>query len=155
MAITTSILPAPRTHVFALLEGPSALAYFVVGTRKIRSFDAQWPKLHTEVHHSVGVGPFQLRDTTEVIENHPPNRLVLEARFRSFGVVTVDFELLEHANGTELLVEEYPVRGLVALPGVSRLVDAIIALRNKEMLRRINRLVELREAQRDMAFPSV
>jgi uncharacterized protein YndB with AHSA1/START domain len=153
MAKTTMVLPAPPERVFAVLEDPTTLAYFVVGSRTIRHFDPRWPDLHTAVHHTVGVAPLVLRDSTEVVEVDPPTRLVLEARARPFGTATVDFQLHSHPEGTELVVDEYPIAGPMAWPGLVRVIDAAIAFRNREMGRRLLRLVESREDQRRRAEP--
>jgi uncharacterized protein YndB with AHSA1/START domain len=147
MAKIVVTLPTTPDRVFSLLEDPRSLAYFVVGTRTIRRFDPNWPDPQTEVHHTVGIPPFLLRDKTTVVEVQPGTYLALEARFRPIGVMRVEFRLADRGNVTELTVDEYPVRGPVALAGIGKAVDALVALRNIEMARRLKRLVDTREAQ--------
>lgn len=102
--------------------------------------------------YQTGFGPLTvLRDSTEVIEVHPPDLLTLEARFRPVGVMNVEFHIEPDADGTQLTVEEYPVGGLIALPVIVKAVDALVALRNVEMGRRICKLVEKRESLRETA----
>ena len=153
MARTVVVLEAPPTRVFGLLEDPRSLAYFVVGTKKIRKFDPHWPDSGTKVHHSVGVGPLVLHDETEVLESLPPDRLVLEVRLRPFGLFKVEFTLSAHQTGTELTVDEYPVAGPASVPGLSEVVDRLIKLRNIEMGRRLRELVGQREHQWSMVHP--
>jgi uncharacterized protein YndB with AHSA1/START domain len=151
MAITVINLPAPPEFSFGVLEDPRSLAYFVVGSRTIRRFDPRWPELHTEVHHTVGIPPFVIRDTTEVTDVRPPHLLTLEARFRPIGVTVVEFRLSPHPEGTELTINEYPVRGPLALSLLAKLVDGLITLRNQESGRRLRKLVEARQAQQALA----
>lgn len=148
MARTDIVLGAPPARVFALLGDPRSLDYFVVGTRSIRRFDPRWPDQGTKVHHSVGFGPLVLRDETEVLESEPDRRLVLEARLRPLGLFRVEFALSAHTEGTALMVNEFPVSGPASLPGLSRLVDRLLAFRNIEMGRRLQILTEQRECQR-------
>jgi hypothetical protein len=151
MAKIVVSLPTTPDRVFSLLEDPRSLAYFVVGTRTIRRFDPHWPDLHTEVHHTIGISPFLLRDKTTVVESQPGTYLALEARFRPVGVMRVEFRLTDRGDHTELTVDEYPVSGPVAVAGISKAVDALVALRNIEMRRRLKRLVDAREAQLHVA----
>jgi uncharacterized protein YndB with AHSA1/START domain len=145
------VLAAPPERVFNLLGDPRSLAYFVVGTKSIRRFDPHWPDAGAKVHHSVGVGPFVIRDETEVLESVPQRRLVLEARIRPVGVFRVEFELAPHPGGTELTVNEYPVAGPASMGPVAVVVDQVVKLRNVEMGRRLEKLVERREQQWAMA----
>jgi hypothetical protein len=151
MARTVVVLSAPPDRVFNLLSDPRSLAYFVVGTKKIRRFDPHWPDSGTKVHHSVGLGPLVLHDETEVLKSVSGRLLLLEVRLRPFGRFKVEFKLLSHSEGTELVVDEYPVAGPASLPGLSEVVDRLIKVRNIEMGRRIERLVEQRERQWSMA----
>jgi Polyketide cyclase / dehydrase and lipid transport len=147
MAKIVISLPTTPDRVFSLLEDPRSLAYFVVGTRTIRRFDPGWPDPQTEVHHTIGIFPFLLRDKTTVVEAQPGTYLALEARFRPIGVMRVEFRLADRGDHTELTVDEYPVSGPVAVSGIRRAVDALVALRNLEMSRRLKRLIDAREAQ--------
>ena len=152
MACTDTVLGAPPDRIFDLLGDPRSLDYFVVGTRTIRRFDPHWPDKGTKVHHSVGFGPLVLRDETEVLESEPHRRLVLEARLRPLGLFRVEFELSAHPEGTALVVNEFPVSGVAALPGLSGLVDRLVAFRNIEMGRRLQKLTDQRERQRALAL---
>jgi uncharacterized protein YndB with AHSA1/START domain len=148
MATSTRVINASPERVFLLLGDPRSLSYFVVGTKTIRRFDPHWPDLGSVVHHSVGAGPFTLHDSSEVVDVEPDRRLVLEARIRPLAVMKVEFDLLPHPEGTQLVVTETPISGPAALPVIGRVVDAMVALRNKEMGRRLAVLIDARERQR-------
>lgn len=147
MATIVTVLAAPPDRVFALLGDPRSLAYFVVGTKTIRRFDPDWPDPGAKVHHTVGIGPLALRDETEVREAEVDRQLVLDARIRPFGVFRVEFDLTPDPEGTELAVNEYPLSGLAALPALAEVVDRLVKIRNVEMIRRLQNLVERRERQ--------
>ncbi len=151
MAMTVVILAGPPARVFGLLGDPRSLSYFVVGTKTIRRFDPHWPDPGAKVHHTVGIGPLALRDETEVREAEADRHLVLDARIRPFGIFRVEFDLVPHAEGTELTINEYPVSGIAALPSVATVVDRLVKLRNVETARRLQHLAERRERQWAMA----
>lgn len=151
MARSDTAFAVPAERVFALLEDPRSLAYFVVGSRNIRRFDPRWPELHTEVHHSVGVGPLAIRDTSEVVAVRSPSLLVLDARIRPLGALSVAFSISGDESGSTLTIDERPERGIVSWPVVRTVMEAFLLVRNKWMGRRIQRLVAQREQQREMA----
>ncbi len=140
----------PPERVFGVLEDPRSLAYFVVGSRNIRRFDPRWPELGTKVHHTIGLGPFAIRDTSEVVAVDPPSLLVLDARVRPLGALSVMFSISGGASGAMLTIEEHAVRGVLSWPVVRVVVDALLTWRNRWMGRRVQRLVERRERQREM-----
>ena len=151
MGSSTSVFAAAPERVFGVLEDPRSLAYFVVGSRNIRRFDPRWPELHTEVHHTVGLGPLAIRDTTEVVTVDAPSLLVLDARIRPLGALSVRFSIEQTSAGTTLTIEEHAVRGLLSWPSVRPVVDALLGWRNRWMGRRVQRLVDQRERQREIA----
>lgn len=142
------LMPASPERVFLALADPRTLHQFVVGTRTIRRFDPRWPDPGTRVHHSVGLGPFVLRDSTEVVSAEPPGRLLLRANIGPLGALAVDFRLEDAAEGTELTVDERVVAGPFANGPLAALVNRLLKVRNLETLRRLRRLVERREVQR-------
>lgn len=154
MASVSTVVHAAPERVFMLLEDARSLENVVVGSRKIRWFDPRWPDLHTELHHSVGIPPLVLRDSTQVMEVAPPTRLVLEARFRPVGVMNVEFTLRPHPEGTELVIDEYPIAGPIHAPLLRPLTHLLIRYRNHEMGRRMRRLVDAREAIGDGRGPT-
>jgi hypothetical protein len=65
-------------QVFAVLHDGWTYPVWVVGASRMRDVDAGWPAPGTKLHHSFGMWPLLLDDTTEVLEIEPGQRLVLE-----------------------------------------------------------------------------
>lgn len=142
MARTTTQVAAMPDRVFAVLADGWTYERWVVGCKEIRDVDAGWPAPGATFHHSVGMGPIAVRDTTTVIESDPGRRIVLRARARPAGVARVEIDLAEHDGGTQVTMVERPVSGPPALlhnPVQEWLIDR----RNRESLRRLRRLAEL------------
>lgn len=116
----------------------------MAGARRIRRFDPRWPEKGTVIHHTVGVPPLLVRDTTEVLDVEPGRLLRLEARIHPLGALLVEFEFSADLAGCRLAVRESPRAGLLARPAVSRAVEAAVTLRNREICRRYRRLVQKR-----------
>lgn len=139
------ILPVSQGRAFEVLEDPRSLRVLVLGARRIRRFDPDWPDPGSVVHHSVGLFPFLVRDTTIVRACEPPHRLVLEARVQAVGVFTVTFDLTGHGDGTRLAIGEEVTGGFLSLPPIRPLSEAVVMLRNRVLARRYKRLVDRRE----------
>jgi uncharacterized protein YndB with AHSA1/START domain len=142
MSVTTTVVAAPPEAVFALLSDPPLYGSFVVGSKRIRRYDPDWPRTGSEFHHTLGVGPLVLRDMTCVEEVDHGRRLVLRAQMRPFSVNRVAFVLRPVDEGTEVEVEEYPIEGPAAVVW-NPVFEAAMDARNKEMLRRLKRFAEL------------
>jgi hypothetical protein len=147
MAHTETIIHAQREAVFAVLNDPRAYQRFVVGTKRVRSFDPRWPEPGSELHHTVGIGPLALRDKTEAAESDPLDRLVVRPHIRPFVITESTFELEDRGEDTLLRLDEYAVGGPLApvWPGP---LDGLMALRNRLLVRRLARLAEARQAAR-------
>lgn len=145
VSVNRAVLGAPAEAVFAVLADAQCYDRFVVGTKRIRMSDTAWPAEGTELHHTIGAGPFVLRDSTRVVEVRPPERLVLRAGMRPVGVSVVVFDLRPVDGGTEVRVEERPVEGPEAAVW-NPLFDALLWLRNVLMLHRLDRLVQQRSS---------
>lgn len=147
MALNTIVVAAPPHAVFAVLADPAAYGAFVVGSKHVRRFEPTWPEVGSVIHHTLGVGPFALRDLTRVEEVEEGRRLVLRAQMRPLSVNLVAFTLRPADEGCEVEVEEYAIEGPVASVW-NPLFEAAMALRNQEMLRRLKRIAERRLARR-------
>ena len=141
MARTTTQVAATPGRVFTVLADGWSYERWVVGCKQIRDVEERWPAPGATFHHSVGLGPITVHDTTTVIESEPGRRLVLRARARPTGVARVEIDLAEHAGGTEVTMVERPVSGPPALVH-NPLQDWLIDRRNRESLRRLKRLAE-------------
>jgi uncharacterized protein YndB with AHSA1/START domain len=136
----TRIAAAPET-VFSVLSDPAAYGDWVVGSRRIRDADADFPAVGSKFHHQVGVPPFLLNDHTEVLESEAPARLVLRAKTRPLATARVELRLTADGAGTHVVMLE----GAGDLPSrllLNRLTDPLIHVRNTESLRRLSRLCE-------------
>jgi len=141
MARTTIHVTAPAEAVFAVLADPSSYDQWVVGCKEIRGVEGAWPEPGATFHHSVGMGPITVKDSTTATESAPPHRLVLRARARPTGVARVEIDLAARDGGTEVTITEVPVEGPPALLH-NPVQDWLIDRRNREGLRRLKRLAE-------------
>ncbi len=142
----TMVQASPET-IFAVLSDPRACARFVVGNKLVRHFEPAFPEPGSGFHPTLGVGPLVLRDATRVVEADWPRQLVFDAGMRPFAVNRTAFRLEPRGGLTEIEVEEYPVASPAAKVW-NRALDAILWLRNAELLRRLKKLAEQRQAQR-------
>jgi uncharacterized protein YndB with AHSA1/START domain len=136
----THIAAAPDA-VFSVLSDPGAYGDWVVGSRRIRGADADFPAVGSKFHHQVGVPPFLLNDHTEVLENEAPTRLVLRAKTRPLATARVELRLTADGTGTRVVMYE----GAGDLPSklfLNRLTDPLIHVRNTHALKRLGRLCE-------------
>jgi uncharacterized protein YndB with AHSA1/START domain len=145
MSRNTMRMEATPEEVFAVLADARTYEHWVVGCDDIRAVEGDWPATGSRFFHTVGVGPFKLKDNTKVIEVDPPYRLVLEARARPAGVARVAFTLtaVEGGRATDVTIEEKPIRGL-AKTLETPVLHHLIFLRNAETLRRLRKQVDQR-----------
>jgi uncharacterized protein YndB with AHSA1/START domain len=141
MARTTIHVTAPPEAVFAVLADPASYDTWVVGCKEIRGVEGDWPEPGSTFHHSVGMGPITVKDSTSVTESARPHRLVLRARARPTGVARVELDLAARDGGTEVTITEVPIEGPPAMLH-NPVQDWLIDRRNREGLRRLKRLAE-------------
>jgi uncharacterized protein YndB with AHSA1/START domain len=140
MARNQTHIPAPPERVFQFLSDGWKYAEWVVGAKHIRSVDETWPAPGAKFHHTVGVGPLKLRDSTQVMESEPPRRLVLHARARPAGVAEVTLTLEPEGAGTRIKMVEKPIRGVAAALN-NPFLEGLTFIRNIESLRRLKKRV--------------
>jgi hypothetical protein len=139
-------MPVPPSAVWGALSDAKAYGYWVVGSKVIRDADATWPAAGAKIHHTVGIGPFELSDHTESLESVEPRRLALRAKGRPLGTAKVVLEMTPKDGGTVVSMVENPdgvYRPLALLPPL----QIFSALRNAESLMRLEELA-LRQAAR-------
>ena len=140
MAVNEIEVACPPGEVFAFLADGKRYAEWVVGAQNIRAVDSTWPEPGSKLHHTVGIGPLKVKDSTSVVEIDPGQCMVLEARFRPFGRARVEFRLRpEGDTATHVSMRE---EVLNAPDWVKRLMDPSIHARNAESLRRVRELLE-------------
>ena len=133
-------IPTSVDTVWAVLADPRQYTRFVVGNKRIRSFDPAWPDLGTKIHHTVGVGPAMVRDESEVMEVQPPTLLRLATKLRPVGVSQTTFSLEPTGRGTtRASIEEHFYEG-PATRVWTPVLETMLAARNMELLRRLRRI---------------
>lgn len=133
-------IAAPRARVAEILGDGWTYPAWVVGASRMRKVDVEWPRAGATLHHSVGVWPLVIDDTTSVVESDLPGRLVLQARAWPFGRAQITFELEDlGADRCRVTIKEKALDRIGMLPDA--VTDPPITFRNVEMLRRLDALV--------------
>ena len=133
---------APAEAVWGVLADGWQYATWVVGASRVRAIDDEWPAPGARIHHSFGLWPAMINDTTVCEEADEPRYLVLTARGWPLGEARVEIEVV--ADGPEsctVSIAEDATTGpgkLVPLP----LRQASILPRNREALRRLAFIAE-------------
>jgi hypothetical protein len=140
MSVQRQVKCSPA-QVFDVLNDGWTYALWVVGASRMRDVDQGWPATGTKLHHSFGVWPLLINDSTEVLEIEPGKRLLLEARGWPIGEAKVEITVEPDGNGALISIAED------ASSGPARLVpeqirQPVIDFRNQETLRRLAYLVE-------------
>lgn len=140
MAFNAREIDAPPAHVFAVIADPRTYPDWLVGAAKIRSVDHHWPSPGAKFHHVVGVRPFALADSTEVVDVEPDRRLQLRVRSRPALVADVTFEITGDDERSTITMREEPAGR--PFSNLARPVfDPMIHLRNQRSLARLERVV--------------
>jgi uncharacterized protein YndB with AHSA1/START domain len=139
-------MPVAPEAVWAALADPDGYGYWVVGSKVIRDADPDWPAVGAKFHHTIGVGPFTVKDHTEVKESVPNRYLRLRAKARPVGTATVILKLHRVDGGTRVEMVEHP-DGLYAPLALNPLLQVSTRLRNAESLARLEELALRRGAE--------
>lgn len=141
MATNTRDLACTTEDVFRVLANGWLYPTWVVGASRMRDVDASWPAPGAQLHHSVGVWPALLDDTTELVEWHPPHSAVLRARGWPVGEARVTLRARTIPTGCQVRIDEEPVKGpATLLPRF--LTTPMLRWRNAETLHRLGYLAE-------------
>ena len=141
MAVNYRKFRCTPEQVFAVLENGWLYPTWVVGASRMRDVDASWPAVGSRLHHSVGVWPALLDDTTSVLEWQAPRHAMLKARGWPIGEAHVSIDVQDHQNGCLVRMTEDVVAGPARLVPTT-LSDLAIRYRNSETLRRLAYLAE-------------
>ncbi|HEY6962855.1 MAG TPA: SRPBCC family protein [Gaiellaceae bacterium] len=141
MAENEIVIRADRSRVWDVLADADTYAEWVVGADRVRDADTAWPEPGSRLHHSVGVGPLTIDDSTEVVAAEPPSRLELLAHLGPLGSFAVELRLEDVGDGTtRVTMFEEPVEGISRAAGP--VGDAFGRVRNKLSLARLKALSE-------------
>ena len=146
---------ASPQEVWNVLMDHRYYGYWVVGSKKIRDADANWPQVGSRFHHTVGVGPFSVSDHTIIKEARPQEFLRLQAKARPIGTAFVELELHpDNGSGTRIVMREGPADTMTKL-AFNPLMVPVIKARNVESTRRLSELAEGRgPSPEEAATPS-
>lgn len=145
----TRDIDAPGQAVWDVLADGWYYATWVVGASRVRDVDASWPAKDAQIHHSFGIWPALLNDTTQVERSVEPSELVLTARGWPAGEARVAISITPRGDrACTVKIEEDASSGpgkLIPKP-VRQLA---IGPRNVEALKRLAFLAEGRHRQGD------
>ena len=148
MAVRSIFIPAPRSAVWDVFADGQRYDTWVVGAANIRGVEPAWPQPGSRIHHTVGIRPFHIDDTTEVMAAEKDRKLVLRARAWPAGEAEVTFALSPEGDGTRVTMTEGPVVG----PGRwvhNPVFELLLHARNALTLRRLRkRVLERMQAAR-------
>ncbi len=135
------MIAASTRDVWAVLADGWLYPLWVVGAVRMRAVDDAWPAPGARLHHSSGLWPLLVDDTTSVERCEPGRRLELTARGWPAGEARVTITLEPTGAGeTRVHLEEDPCHGVGRLvPGPLRRRGA--DARNAESLHRLDLLV--------------
>jgi uncharacterized protein YndB with AHSA1/START domain len=153
LSLNSCQIDASPRRVFKVLVDPRAYAYWVVGSKKVRGVDPDWPAVGSAFHHAVGFGPLKFKDATRVEALRTRRLIQLKAKARPLGTARVRVELRRHGRGTTVTMTEGPGDRVSAIL-FNPLVDVLIHGRNAWSLRRLKGLAEGRVAMPGDPHPS-
>jgi hypothetical protein len=140
----TSIdVSAETSAVWEVLADGWSYPLWVVGATHMRDVDADWPAVGSRLHHSVGLWPFQISDSTRVLEVDTGRMLTLEAKAWPFGTARVVLRLEPTPQGSRVHITEEAESGVGwFVPSVVQ--TPFVNTRNAETLSRLADIAEHR-----------
>ena len=154
MSTTTRTVNASPEQVWTVLADGWLYPLWVVGASRIREVDPAWPQPGAELHHSVGVWPVLIDDSTRVTASEPGRSIAMRGRGWPLGEADIVINLHEVVGGTAVAIREDAVAGpgrLIPKP----LRDVLIGWRNVETLRRLALVAEGRVARAQPTVASI
>jgi uncharacterized protein YndB with AHSA1/START domain len=141
VAFTSRQIDASPAVVFAVLLDPETYPKWLVGADRIRDVDSDWPRIGSKFHHVVGVGPFKIADSTEVIDIDVGRMLRLKVRARPFISAVATLRVVGDSRSSVVTFEEEPaIRAIGNL--VRPVLDPTVHVRNHRSLRRLAAVVD-------------
>jgi uncharacterized protein YndB with AHSA1/START domain len=138
MARNTIYIDASPENVYETLLDPYCYPKWVVGTKRIRTVDAEWPEPGSSFHHKVRIAG---RDRSEMIEKEDHRRVVLKVFARPLLVALVALDIRPEGWRTHFSITEEPAPG-TSMRRVRYLIDPLVHVRNAVGLKRFKKLVE-------------
>ncbi|MET3468425.1 SRPBCC family protein [Microbacterium sp. NPDC006705] len=141
MSRNVRLMRCAPEDVFAVLNDGWLFPAWVVGASRMRDVSPAWPQKGSRLHHSFGVWPFVIDDSTSVLEFDPPHRMVLQARGWPIGEAHITIDVKPRGDDCVVRIQEVAAEG----PGSfipQPLLDLPLHVRNAETLRRLAHLAE-------------
>jgi len=141
MATNRRFMSCAPEDVFAVMSNGWLYPTWVVGASRMRDVEHAWPAEDASLHHSFGVWPLVIDDTTSILEWDPPRHVKMKARGWPAGSAHVVVDVEPAPGGCTVTLTEDAVEG----PGLLVLKPirtAILLVRNKETLNRLAFLSE-------------
>jgi hypothetical protein len=147
----TRTVDAPAQAVWDVLADGWFYATWVVGASRVRGVDEEWPAVGARIHHSFGIWPAVISDTTHVLSSTAPTELELRAKGWPAGEAKVVITVTPSGGEScSVAIAEDAVTGPgTLLPRPLR--QLAIGPRNVEALRRLAYLAEGRHRERRTA----
>ena len=140
--VVSRTVAAPAEVVWSVLADGWLYATWVVGASRIRDVERDWPAQGSNIHHSVGLWPLLIDDSTEVLRSVPNRELVLKARGWPIGEAHIAITLTpERAEHTTVSITEDATAGPGRIIPV-QVRQLAIGPRNVETLRRLALIAE-------------
>ncbi|MFJ4220279.1 SRPBCC family protein [Curtobacterium luteum] len=136
MAKNVRILHCRPEDVFDVFRDGWLYTTWVVGASRMRGEDPGWPAVGSRIHHSFGVWPIVIDDTTTVEVWDPPRAMTIRPKGWPIGEARVELTVEEHRRGCKVTIVENAIAGPGSyVPDV--LMQPAIWARNHETLRRL------------------
>jgi hypothetical protein len=141
-SVTYRTIAASPEQLFAVLADGWLYAMWVPGASRMRDVEQSWPSAGAVLHHSFGLWPIVIDDTTTLEEWDPPRHMRLRARgWPVLGEALVSIDVKRRRDGCVVRITEDAIEGpAMAVPEVIRAVG--LHVRNTETLRRLAWLAE-------------
>jgi len=146
MSVNYRLIKCSPDEVFRVLADGWLYPSWVVGASRIRDVDEHWPAVGAKLHHSFGIWPAVIDDSSEVVAWDSPHHAELRARGWPTGEarVVLDVKPRRGPDGERwsvVRIVEHAVRGPATLIPTP-LLDVPLYIRNIETLRRLAYLAE-------------
>ena len=147
-AVISRRVRAPAEDIWSVLADGWLYANWVVGASRVREVDPGWPSPGSRLHHSFGLWPVVINDSTEVLAWDPGRELLLKARGWPVGEAHVRVKLSSDGTGgsTVSIAEDATTGPGSLIPRPAR--QLLIGPRNVEALRRLALIAEGRHRNR-------
>ena len=132
--VVEAVIDVPQRRVFEVLADPRTYPDWLVGAEDVRQVDCRFPERGAEFHHTVGVSPATIDDSTESLGTSGIDHVALLVHAGPFHA-RVEFALDPDSNdATRVRFTEQPVGPLSIL---APLLKPSLYARNRESMRRL------------------